>query len=136
MTKENIAKIKQLRELGYGYQKIGTTLSLSVSTVRSFCQRNNIGKNSPLSTGKCKNCGKPLHSLPHYKKKIFCSDSCRMKWWSEHHGSVQKKEENLSEYRCLECGAEFKDYTNKKRKFCSRECYIKHRYYGEASGNE
>ena len=43
MTDEQRVQIINLREAGNGYKKIGQLLGLSENTVKSFCQRRNLG---------------------------------------------------------------------------------------------
>lgn len=60
------------------------------------------------------------------KEKIFCSDSCRMKWWNSHQELVDRKAEY--DFVRRNCGRLFTAYGNKERKYCSHRCYIEHRY--------
>ena len=54
----------------------------------------------------------------------------QMGWWRSHQSEMDKKAYNT--LVCQQCGKEFVSYGNKGRKFCSRECYRKHRR--EAAG--
>ena len=44
MTDEQHQKITNLRAAGNGYKKISNVLGLSENTVKSFCQRRNLGR--------------------------------------------------------------------------------------------
>jgi DNA invertase Pin-like site-specific DNA recombinase len=47
MTDHQKAQIIKLRAAGNGYGKIARTLGISLNTVKSFCRRNDISRNSP-----------------------------------------------------------------------------------------
>jgi len=74
-------QIRHLRQLGLGYTKIAGTIGLSVNTVKSYCQRNNLGA---IPVGVCDYCGAGLRHTPGAKKRRFCSDKCRSRWWATH----------------------------------------------------
>ena len=62
MTDEQRVQIINLREAGNGYKKIGQLLGLSENTVKSFCQRRNLGGvvvQTAADVSVCKCCGKP-----------------------------------------------------------------------------
>ena len=69
-----------LRQKGMSYGEIANKLEISINTIKSFCRRSliELGKNI------CKHCGKPVEQNPGRREKKFCSDACRMKWWSAH----------------------------------------------------
>jgi DNA-binding CsgD family transcriptional regulator len=46
MTDHQKAQIIKLRAAGNGYGKIARTLGISLNTVKSFCRRNDINRNS------------------------------------------------------------------------------------------
>ena len=87
-------------------------LSIGESTIRMFIKRNIDKTDDTL----CKNCGKPISSLPHHKTKVFCSDKCRMQYWLKH----QK------ERKCKCCSNLFTPNSRSNQFFCSRECYLKY----------
>ena len=72
----------------------------------------------------------PVKQNPGRKKKRFCSDSCRMKWWNSHMDKVKRKA--IYEFTCLHCGRTFTAYGNSGRKYCSHDCYIEERFGGQA----
>ncbi len=148
MTKEQQNQIHQLRSQGCGYKAIAKTLSLPLSTVQSFCRRNNLAgtrsenlhRNTPEENVLdktahpvgiyCKQCGKELPDSVGHKTRIFCSDECRMKWWNSHQEQVARKA--VYTFNCAHCGKPFTAYGNKNRKYCSHDCYIQDRF-GAAS---
>ena len=126
-------RIERLRTQGESYGSIAKQLGVSVNTIKSYCQRNNLGGRVGTScVGKqieqkfCKACGEKLNQVPGHKPRKFCSDICRMGWWNAHLEQVNKK----AFYRitCAHCGLEFNSYGNRSRKYCSHPCYIYHRF--------
>ena len=125
---EKKEKIIELREKGYGYGKIAELLGISINTVKSFCRRNNItkGENNQIKDIViCPNCGEEINVI---KKKRFCSNKCRTSYWSKNQDKINRKSAEKSE--CIMCKKEFIDYKRNSRKYCSRSCYIKHRFEG------
>lgn len=59
------------------------------------------------------------------RKRMFCSDACRMAWWNAHPERVQRKA--YYTLTCRHCGKQFESYGNSHRVFCSRDCYLKFR---------
>ena len=112
--------IRDLRSRGQTYLQIADNLGLSMNTVKSFCRRYDISKKL------CKNCGKPLVSTAKAKPKTFCSDRCRGVWWKNNRNQMHQKA--IYQFTCINCHRSFDSYGNRKRKFCSRSCYISHRY--------
>ena len=80
----------------------------------------------PVLIGKCQNCDKEIWQAPHLKPRKFCCDKCRNLWWNSHLDQVKRKA--IYKYVCPQCGAEFEAYGNRRRKYCSHECYIKDRF--------
>lgn len=126
MTDEQRKRIIALRREGAGYGRIATELNLSINTVKSFCRRNSLV--AQTGEGVCEMCGKPIHQNPKRKRKRFCSDACRNKWWNAHLNLVKRKA--VYTFTCPTCGKEFTTYGNRHRKFCSHACYIAHRFGG------
>lgn len=122
------AKTKQsilmLRQQGESFTEIAKLLSLSPNTVKSICHRNNVQAvhSGETDSNICKNCGKPLVQIPGKKQKAFCSTECRTAWWNR----IRRRKP----YRlvCYCCGKEFVSFGNRKKKFCSQECYRISRY--------
>ena len=136
MTESRKAKIIKLRAAGKGYRVIASTLGIPVNTVKSFCIRNHINAETapglaaslPTETSLCDNCGKEIQQMPKRKKKRFCSDKCRNRWWNSHLSLVKRKANYT--FVCQHCGKEFSVYGDRRRKYCSHECYIAARFKG------
>ena len=126
---ENELKIKvnELRQEGYGYKRIAKELSISIGTVRYVCLELEI-------TGNCKNCNTKIKSTKGKKKKLFCSDKCRMQWWNNNPSKVNKKA--YYTHKCNHCHKEFTAYGNSKRLYCSQECYINSKKVNEVDTDE
>ena len=137
MTEKEKIKIAKLRSDGYGYTRIASLLGLSENTVKSYCRRNGLTVDSKTSAKlkgkenqcKCRQCGKKIIQLQGRKPRIFCSDDCRIAYWTANQDKVMRK--SAVETECPVCHKKFKDYERNHRKYCSRECYIKRRYYSE-----
>lgn len=127
MTNGEMRRILELREQGLGYKKISAILGISWNTVKSYCKRqeSNNRAYSISADDTCRQCGKTLTQQPYRKKKVFCSDKCRMTWWNSHPDEMNMKK--LSTFVCKQCGTVFKGYDSKNRKYCSRTCYAKAR---------
>ncbi|WP_449460459.1 terminase gpP N-terminus-related DNA-binding protein [Streptococcus suis] len=129
MTPYQKKAINDLRLKGFGYKSIANKLDLSANTVKSYCKRNQatVGmEDRTIHEDFCPNCGKVLTHFNGKKKKRFCGDFCRQKWWNSHLDKVNRKA--YSQHKCLGCGLSFLSYGNQKRKFCSHSCYIKTRF--------
>ena len=124
MAKVDKEKVLELRAQGYGYKKIAKELSVSISSIRYLCEQMNK-EEQIVQIGECKECGDRIISQKGKKKKQFCCDECRMRWWNSHLDLVKRK----ANYKitCQNCGKEFIVYGNAKRKYCCRECYTKGR---------
>lgn len=132
MTEEQKKQIKDLRKKGEGYKKIAQCIGLSENTVKSFCRRALVQKQevaAPIkSDSVCECCGKPMAQIPSRKKRRFCSDACRQKWWNSHLHLVQRKA--VYRLKCHHCGRDLEVYGNSRRKYCSHACYIAERFGG------
>lgn len=139
MTEGQKTQIANLRGEGYGYVRIAQALGISENTVKSFCRRKKLtgkaaSQTMPAMTRDgnhfCLCCGKEVAQTPGRKEKKFCSDRCRNKWWNSHLDWVKRKANY--EFICPQCRKPFTAYGNAKRKYCSHECYIAHRFGGGA----
>ncbi len=136
MTDNQKAQIIKLRAAGNGYGKIAHTIGISLNTVKSFCRRNNINGDTVAEpsvtligeTSTCENCGQEIHQIAKQKRKRFCCDKCRNEWWNSHLDQVKRKA--VYDFRCPNCGKEFHIYGDRRRKYCSHECYIADRFKG------
>lgn len=126
MTAEEIRRVGQLQREGYGYKKIASLTGLPVNTIKSHCRRHPVSNESiAVENGLCKMCGNTLTQTPHKKKRLFCSDACRMAWWNSHREQVNRRA--VCSLTCAYCGRAFECYGDTKRKFCSRQCYSQFR---------
>lgn len=134
MTDEQRRQIVALRDEGNGYKKIAQVLGLSENTVKSFCKRKKMGgvaadrQLENVNESHCQCCGVVITQTPGRKKKKFCSDKCRMKWWNSHLDQVKRKANY--DYVCPCCKKTFTVYGNANRKYCSMDCYFEDRYGG------
>lgn len=129
LTETQKQQIKRLRECGHSFADISNTLDLSVGTVKSYCSRNNIfSPTSYENKDLCLNCHKPIYQIKGVKKKKFCSDKCRVNWWNNHKGLVNRRSSAIYKITCACCGNTFESYGNKHRKYCSTVCYFNHRF--------
>ena len=108
----------------------GTTLYKGRNTVKSFCRRHSLAASTAGAV--CEQCGKPIEQNPGRKRKRFCCDVCRNKWWNAHLELVKRKA--VYTYTCPACGKKFTVYGNSHRKFCSHACYIAYRFGGVRHG--
>ena len=127
MTNGEKMLITQQRQRGLGHAEIARKLGLSVNTVKSFCQRNGlkpIFKSTGTGNDTCRQCGSTLEHTPGRKKKQFCSDDCRLRWWHDHRDMSR----TAKRAKCAACGKEF--MTDRVQKYCSHACYIAARFGG------
>jgi endogenous inhibitor of DNA gyrase (YacG/DUF329 family) len=133
MTQTEKERISKLRAEGLGATRIAKQLGLSVNTVKSYMRRTPVVETRPepsIDVGtNCKQCGVPLSQHPHHKTKLFCSDACRMAWWSSHRSEIAIK--TAVSLTCAYCGKPFNSYSSENRKYCSHACYINDRFGGE-----
>ena len=119
-------QVAYLREKGESYAVIASAIGTSENTVKSYCRRNGLGSEAVAQRKQATNevcgyCGEPLHHTPGAKKKRFCSDRCRMRWWAKHPEIIQKKA--IYHFTCKTCSKPFESYGNAYRKYCSRACF-------------
>lgn len=124
MTQAEAHKIAEMQKEGAGYRRIATALGMPINTVKSYCQRHPVVQ-TEVASNNCKHCGADLGESAGKRKKQFCSDKCRMAWWSQHRYMVQRKATRQAV--CAYCGNSFSVYGRPNQKFCSLECYQKNR---------
>lgn len=122
MTREELEKVRLLRETGKSYSYIADLLRVSVNTVKSACRRNGIENFNDRQH--CMNCRRRLDSVSVHRR-TFCSNTCRYQW--DYHHRVLT-EQNAEARVCPVCGKEFFHYPSAARKYCSHGCYIAARY--------
>jgi hypothetical protein len=120
MNNDQKQAIQALRLRGLSYAQIADEVGLSANTVKSFCRRSDAARNL------CKHCRQPLVSMAKCKPKTFCSDACRQAWWRANRD--QMKQHAVHHFICAHCHQPFDGYGSRDRKYCSRDCYIAHRY--------
>lgn len=135
MTENQKRQVAVLRNQGIGCEKIAQQTGLSKNTIKSFCRRNNLKPPMTVAvTSKeesvCECCGNLVLQAQGRKKKRFCSDSCRNRWWNAHLDIVKRKA-NYN-FTCPVCKKHFVAYGNARRKYCSHSCYIQDRFGGNA----
>ena len=139
MTDIQKEQVRTLRSNGESYAAITRITHLSINSVKSFCQRNRavndvhvgttmISESHPIEPGKCEYCGRNVNQIEGRKKKRFCSDKCRNKWWNAHLDLVDRK--NAKTVVCANCKKRFPVYGNVQRKYCCHACYITDRFGG------
>lgn len=124
MTQNEQERICFYRRKGVGYKRISALMKLPVDTVKAYCRRHPEMDDPDI----CLCCGVPLLHTPHKKRKLFCSDACRMRWWNRHPDAVERKA--YYTLICVFCGTPFMSYGNAHRKYCSRRCYAAARLHG------
>ncbi len=112
-----IMKIMGLREKGFGYKRIAKELDMTVSAVRYAISKSE----DDFLSSTCKECGVEIKSLKGKRRKVYCSNSCRWKWWNKQTRDINKKA--YYNFICKNCGKEFKAYGTNRRLFCDRKCY-------------
>jgi endogenous inhibitor of DNA gyrase (YacG/DUF329 family) len=106
-----------------GYAAIASKLNLTKDQVKYYCRTRGlagVAKAEDDLSSVCRFCGKDIVSLPHKKRRIFCSDKCRLAWWNSHPELVRRN--GMHKLVCAECGVTFQS-KNPSQKFCSRACY-------------
>lgn len=133
MTADQKKAITTLREKGATVGTIADMLNINVNTIKTHLRRHPVAVVTPEpvvetrpSVLKCKHCGRDVVQVPGRKEKLYCSDECRNRWWNAHMNQVQRKA--YTSFVCLTCGKQVTVYGNDKRKYCSHECYIEHRF--------
>lgn len=138
MTDTQKKNVEKLRLRGLGYKRIADVLDLSVSTVKSHCQRNKLPVGRISSAAEivenkavCKQCGKPLEQPSKRKPKTFCGDKCRYAWWNAN----QDQRHSAQYIVCAGCGNAFAS-VSRNRKYCGHACYINDRFPKEGLASE
>ena len=130
MTEKQKERILKLRKAGMGYRKIATLIGSNRDSVRNYCKSqgvNGYGKQDGTrkkqsESGFCKVCGVELIQPPTGRRRLYCSTECRRIWQS---GITR-----IYIHTCEYCHGEFESAAS-KQKFCSRECYIRDRFWRE-----
>lgn len=140
MTNEEQERIVELRLKGLGYKAIANEIgTISKESVRYYCKTHGLSGSASLVTmnydlhrempNHCKNCGVKLVRNTHSGVKLFCSDACRRSWWKNNPDRDAQSKKKRYECKCTYCHGTFISYGKPDRKYCSRECYVKHRFW-------
>lgn len=132
MTEEKREQVLELRRAGLGYQAIANKVGEKRDSVRYICKSRGLGGNGedihPENT--CANCGAILiQPSGRGRHKRFCNENCRRAWWKRHPDDAKKNETAMYVRMCECCGKSFSAYGNNHRRYCSRDCYIKMRFW-------
>lgn len=127
MTTDQKKIITEMRKRGRTYANIAEILSISESTIKTYCRRTRLTEDSAKAVLVCKQCGKPIKVKDKHRARQFCSDQCRAAWWYANRGSKPRTEYQLI---CSNCSQPFVSIGNKARKYCSHQCYIDARFGG------
>ena len=140
MTESQATQIRELRLQGAGYKAIASGVGLSRDVVRNYCKTHDLDgyavevvANTKEQGGICPWCSKTTRQPGTGRKRKFCSDTCRRRWWANHPEESQKQETDMT---CVYCGQTFTQYGTKTRPYCRHECYVRDRYYREEEGRE
>ena len=133
MTNEQKEKVMLMRRQCYSYSEIADSVGVAKNTIKSFCQRNDLGERyvqnvKEKGSNACPQCGGPVEQTSRTKPRRFCSASCRQSWWNANLGLVNRKA--VYRYQCKYCGKPFMAYGNRNRKYCCHSCYIAARFGG------
>lgn len=125
-------KVGKLRDSGAGYARIAQLLKLPESTVKSYCRRKRLEKNTTAvpkrkekKPTRCAYCRKTLVHISGYRAKKYCSSKCRIAWWNAHPVAPNRKSSRT--FICQNCGQSFISSGKRDRKYCSLACYGKSR---------
>ena len=106
--------------MGAGYRQIANRLNLSRDAVRYYCKANDLNghREAVLSNTQriktdenfCSCCGELLVQPKTGRKRRFCCEACRRKWWGQNRDKVRKSPEAIYGFTCKRCGKEFTAY--------------------------
>lgn len=138
LNKADIETINRMRLDGFGYKAIAKAINSTRDRVRGYCNNHGldgfggvVADNVALMKDQnliCAYCNKTIKQKERGRNRKFCSEECRRKWWSVNQNKRNKNDAAIYKFTCLNCGKEFTSYGNKKRKYCSHDCYIKSRF--------
>jgi endogenous inhibitor of DNA gyrase (YacG/DUF329 family) len=76
----------------------------------------------------CFQCGKEIKQNATGRKRKYCSMECKRLW--------EKTHRKAFDLECAYCGKEFKSLGIRHFKYCSRDCYIKDRFWRKEDAQE
>jgi hypothetical protein len=132
MTLEKRDQILELRRNGKGYATIAKLVGEKRDAVRYICKSMGLGGKGedihPENT--CPECGAALiQPKGRGRHRRFCNEACRRSWWKRHPEEAKQNETAMYITKCECCGKDFSSYGNNHRRYCSRDCYIKMRFW-------
>lgn len=144
MDKETRKSIFELKSQGVSNKVVAAVLGLKKETLLEFCKKYHlIGTAEVIQLNIielkrqsiiCPQCYGPIRQKKRGRKKRFCSDACRRAWWKENAEAKKREFEAWYSRKCPTCEKAFIVYGNAHQKYCSRTCYINHRYRREQDG--
>ena len=108
-------RIQELREAGLTYREISDETGIAFGTVKMFFQRQ---KDKP-AVQRCEQCRRPLRQDVTRAGRRFCSDRCRIQWWTAHPDRMSSSGKHS--FSCAGCGKVV--ISRRPGKYCSRACY-------------
>ena len=141
LTAAQQALIDEYRKQGIGYRTIATEIGVSRDAVRYYCKKVKLDGDlsqpqAYVKVLQCQQCGKLLSHNRDGRQRIFCSDQCRYRWWNTTGRTLPRPSGCCDEIKCACCGKTFQAYSNRKRRYCSHECYIRDRFWRKEDGRE
>lgn len=96
LSKSEQEKVSNMRRLGFGYRRIAKFLGLNTMAVKYYLGKTWTGEEE-ISTSVsikdlCPNCGLPVVQIPHKRRRIYCSDKCRLQSWHKKNYKSKKRE--------------------------------------------
>ena len=107
--------IQELRNAGLTYKEISDETGIAFGTVKMFFQRL---KDQPAAP-RCEQCHRTLRQDVSRVGRRFCSDKCRIQWWSAHPDKMGSNGKH--KFICTGCGKTV--ISRRPGKYCSRACY-------------
>lgn len=142
MTEFQQRQVREFRMKGAGYRAIAAVVGVTRDEVRNYCRSRGLDglglevKELSKGTRYCPQCNKKLPEQNRGRQRIYCSDTCRKKWWAAHPNAIARSEKATYQLVCLYCGQTFSSYGNKNRKYCDANCYNRDRFYRYEEGRE
>lgn len=146
-------RVRQLRLAGLEYSEIAEQTGIPAGQVIVYCLQLGLPTSGSCRTGfseeeeewlryrkrapadmRCPVCGKVMEQPQRGRRKKFCSNTCRDKWWNRE----KRRDESGEEVTCENCGKSFPvaKTARQNRRFCCRECYFEFRYGRYVSEDE
>lgn len=119
-------EILKYKQEGLSYSELSAMFKLPLGTVKSLYSR---ALQKYEQQGVCKACGVAISYTKGKKRKIFCSDACRLQWWNHNRHLLASKATITKQ--CAHCGEVFRSQNYRHRKYCSHHCYVAARYQSD-----